>query len=396
MLAPATLTLITTNFREGAARARALGIWSAVAAAGATAGALLGGILTEALSWRWILFVNVPVGLATIVAARAFLPESRAEGMDRRHLDIAGAVTVTAGLVALVFAIVRTETYGWTSVQVLAPLGVAIALLGAFAFIEGRLARSPLVPFRIFRSRSLSGGNAFIMLFFAAMFGAWYFETLYMQSVLGFTPIQAGVAFLPQTLLIAIGSQVASRLIARFGTRNLMVVGSAIAATGLVWLSTITPHSTFVADLLGPFLLIGTGMGLSVTPVVVAGTSGVEPREAGLASGLLNTSRIVGAAVGLAALSTVAATRTASVLANGSSGPGRVAAAVTNGYSAGLVVGAVILRRRRGGGAVHRPAAPAGAPAAGRARAGAAGRTGARGRRHPAGRRGTGARERLT
>jgi MFS family permease len=151
------------------------------------------------------------------------------------------------------------------------------------------------------------------------------------------------VAFLPQTLLIAIGSQVTSRLIARFGTRNLMVAGSAIAAAGLVWLSTITPHSTFVADLLGPFLLIGTGMGLSVTPVVVAGTSGVEPREAGLASGLLNTSRIVGAAVGLAALSTVAATRTASVLASGASGPGRVAAAVTDGYSAGLVVGAVIL-----------------------------------------------------
>jgi MFS family permease len=181
------------------------------------------------------------------------------------------------------------------------------------------------------------------MLFFGAMFGAWYFETLYMQSVLGFTPIEAGVAFLPQTLLIAVGSQVTSRLIARFGTRTLMVAGSAVAAAGLVWLSTITPDSTFVADLLGPFLLIGAGMGLSVTPVVVAGTSGVEPREAGLASGLLNTSRIVGAAVGLAALSTVAATRTASVLASGASGPGRVATAVTDGYSAGLVIGAVIL-----------------------------------------------------
>jgi EmrB/QacA subfamily drug resistance transporter len=340
VLAPATLTIITTTFREGAARARALGIWSAVAAAGASAGALLGGILTDVLSWRWILFVNVPIGVASILAGRTFLPESRAEGLEHRHLDVAGAVTVTTGLVALVYAIVRTETSAWTSAQVLAPLGAAIVLLGAFVVVEGRLARSPLVPFRIFRSRSLSGGNVFMLLFFAAMFGAWYFETLYMQGVLGYTPLQAGLAFLPQTLLIAIGSQVAPRLIGRFGTRRLMVLGSLISAAGLLWLSRITPDSVFLANLFGPFLLIGGGMGLSVTPVVVATTSGVEPRDAGLASGLLNTSRIVGAAIGLAALSTVAAARTA-VVAGVAATPGPLA--TTDGYARGLVIGAMIL-----------------------------------------------------
>ena len=342
VLAPATLTIITTTFSEGPARARALGVWSAVAAAGASAGALLGGILTDLLSWRWILFVNVPIGIVAITAARAFLPESRAD-LGHRRLDAAGAVTVTAGLVALVYAVVRTQTYAWSSAQVLAPLAIALALLGAFVVIEGRLASSPLVPFRIFRSRSITVGNVFIMLFFAAMFGAWYFETLYMQHVLGYSPLQAGLAFLPQTLLIAAGSQVTSRLVTRIGTRPLLVVGTALAAAGLLWLSRITPSSGFLADLFGPYVLIGAGMGLSVTPVVVAATNGVPREDAGLASGLLNTSRIVGAALGLAVLSTVAADRTSALLAGVVSAPARVATAFTDGYARGLVVGAMIL-----------------------------------------------------
>ena len=342
VLAPATLTIITTSFSEGPARARALGVWSAVAAAGASAGALLGGILTDLLSWRWILFVNVPIGIAAILAARAFLPESRAD-VQHRRLDVAGAITVTSGLIALVYAIVRTQTYAWTTANVLVPLAFALALLGAFVVIEGRLARSPLVPFRIFRSRSITGGNVFIMLFFAAMFGAWYFETLYMQHVLGYSPLQAGLAFLPQTLLIAAGSQVTSRLVTRIGTRPLLFVGTALGAVGLAWLSMITPTSSFLADLFGPYLLIGAGLGLSVTPVVVAATNGVPSEDAGLASGLLNTSRIVGAALGLAALSTVAADRTSAVLAGVVSTPARVASASTDGFARALDVGAIIL-----------------------------------------------------
>jgi len=342
VLAPATLTILTTTFAEGPARTRALGVWSAVAAAGASAGALLGGILTDLISWRWILFVNVPVGVAAVVAARAFLPESRTES-QHRSMDVAGALTVTGGLVALVYAIVGTETHAWTSRQTLVPLGVGLALLGAFLAIQTRPNRSPLMPLRIFRSRPLAGGNAFLMLLFAAMFGAWYFETLFMQRVLGYSPLQAGLAFLPQTFLIAAGSQFASRLLTRIGSRPMLLAGTAATTTGVVWLSQITPGSTFLGDLLGPFVLVGLGMGLSVTPATVAATAGVPRGDAGLASGLLNTSRFIGASIGLAVLATVAANRTTGLLDGVASSPGRVAAALTEGYARALVVGAFIL-----------------------------------------------------
>jgi EmrB/QacA subfamily drug resistance transporter len=342
VLAPATLTILTTTFAEGPARTRALGVWSAVAAAGASAGALLGGILTDLISWRWILFVNVPVGLVALVASRAFLPESRAEGRHR-SMDVAGALTVTGGLVAVVYAIVGTGTHAWTSRQTLIPLGAGLALLGAFLAIQARPNRSPLMPLRIFRSRPLAGGNAFLMLLFAAMFGTWYFETLFMQRVLGYSPLQAGLAFLPQTFLIAAGSQIASRVVTRIGSRPMMLAGTAFTATGVLWLTQITPDSTFLGDLFGPFVLIGLGMGLSVTPATVAATAGVPREDAGLASGLLNTSRFIGASIGLAVLATVAAGRTTAVLGGVASSPVRVAAALTDGYARALVVGAIIL-----------------------------------------------------
>ena len=212
ILAPATLTILTSTFAEGPARAKALGVWSAVSAAGASAGALFGGILTDFLSWRWILFVNVPVGAVALVAARRDLPESRAD-MAHRHLDLAGAVTVTAGLVALVFALVRTETYAWGSAQVLVPLAAAVVLIAVFLFLQARVSKAPLVPLHIFRSRSVSGGNIVMLMMFGALFGSWYFETLYMQHVLGYSPLQAGLAFLPQTVLIAAGAQVTARLV---------------------------------------------------------------------------------------------------------------------------------------------------------------------------------------
>jgi EmrB/QacA subfamily drug resistance transporter len=339
ILAPATLTILTATFSEGASRARALGVWSAVASAGASAGALLGGILTDFLSWRWILFVNIPIGLVTLVFARRFIPESRAD-VEHRHLDILGAVTVTGGLVALVFAIVRTQTYSWGTSQTLVPLFVAIVLLSTFVWVQSR-SRAPLVPLRIFRSRSVTGGNLVMLLLFSAMFGSWYFETLYMQRVLGFSPLQAGLAFLPQTVLIAGGAQVTARLVTRLGPRPLILVGTLVGAGGLAWLSRITPTSSFVPDLLGPFVMIGLGMGLVVTPVTVAGTSGVAPADAGLASGLLNTSRTVGASIGLATLATLAANHSAALL-SGASHVSR-SAAVTDGYTLALVVSAAIL-----------------------------------------------------
>ncbi len=342
ILAPATLTILTANFAEGPARARALGVWSAVASAGASAGALFGGILTDFLSWRWILFVNVPVGVVALIAARRYLPESRAD-LEHRHLDVAGAGTVTGGLVALVYAIVRTETYGWGSPQVLLPLVLAIVLLSTFVAIQQRFSRAPLMPLRIFRSRSVAGGNAVMLLLFCAMFGSWYFETLYMQRVLGFSPLQAGLAFLPQTLLIVAGAQVTARLVTRLGPRLLILIGTLVGASGLVWLTRITPHSTFAADLLAPFILIGLGMGLTVTPVTVAGTAGVPRADAGLASGILNTSRTIGASIGLAALATLAANRTTDVLHGSVVTPARTSAALTDGYSFAISVASVIL-----------------------------------------------------
>jgi EmrB/QacA subfamily drug resistance transporter len=339
ILAPATLTILTTTFTEGAKRARALGVWSAVASAGASAGAVLGGVLTDLLSWRWILFVNVPIGLMALMAAWMFLPESKA-ALEHRHLDIAGALTVTGGLVALVYAIVRTQTYPWGSAQTLLPLAVALVLLASFVVIQARVARAPLLPLRIFRSRSVAGGNVVMFLLFSAMFGSWYFETLYMQKVLGYSPLVAGLAFLPQTLIIAVGAQVTSRFVTRLGPRPLIAVGTLVSAGGLAWLSRITPSSGFLPDLFGPFVLIGLGMGLAVTPVTVAGTAGVPREDAGMASGLLNTARTVGASIGLAALATVAANRSVGVLAHVGV---TKAAALTDGYALALGVGALIL-----------------------------------------------------
>jgi EmrB/QacA subfamily drug resistance transporter len=338
ILAPATLTILTATFPEGAARAWALGTWSAVSSAGASAGALFGGILTDLLNWRWILFVNVPVGVVALIAARRHLPESRAD-MVHRHLDLAGAITVTAGLVALVFALVRTETYSWGSVQVLAPLAAAVVLLAAFLVIQSRFSKAPLVPLRIFRSRSVAGGNAVMLLMFGALFGSWYFETLYMQHVLGYSPLQAGLAFLPQTLLIAAGAQVTARLVPRLGPRPLIITGTLVAGAGLAWLAQISTTSTFLASLLGPYVLIGVGMGLAVTPIAVAGTAGVAREEAGLASGLLNTSRTVGASIGLAALATVAANRTTNAMASGL----HTGTALTDGYALAFSVAAGLL-----------------------------------------------------
>jgi EmrB/QacA subfamily drug resistance transporter len=342
ILAPATLTILTTTFPEGQRRAWALGAWSAVSSAGASAGALLGGILTDLLSWRWILFVNVPVGIVAVIAAVRYLPESRVD-MEHRHLDLAGAVTVTAGLVALVYALVRTESYSWGSSEVLLPLALGVLLLVVFVVLQARFSKAPLVPLRIFRSRSVTGGNVVMFMMFGALFGSWYFETLYMQHVLGYSPLQAGLAFLPQTLLIAAGAQVTARLVPKFGPRPLILAGTLTAGAGLAWLAQATTTSTFLGDLLGPFVLIGIGMGLAVTPIAVAGTAGVPPRDAGLASGLLNTSRTVGASIGLAALATIAASRTTNFLSDHAASANRTAAALTDGYTLAFGIAAGIL-----------------------------------------------------
>ncbi|HSD79918.1 MAG TPA: MFS transporter, partial [Solirubrobacteraceae bacterium] len=311
IVAPATLSILTTTFTEGAERNRALAIWGAMGGVGGATGALLGGVLTETLSWRWILFVNVPIALGAALAARRLVAEGRNAAAGRRSFDLAGAVTVTAGLVVLVYGIVRTETYGWTSGRTLATLAGGAALLLVFVLLEGRVARAPLVPLRIFASRQLAGANVVVFLLGSAVFAMWYFVSLYLQEVLGYTPLEAGLAFLPMSLTIVASSSVAGRAVTRVGAGPLLAAGMALIAVGMALFARAATDGSYLADVLAPALLTATGIGMSFVPVTIAAVAGVAPREAGLASGLVNTSRQVGGSLGLAALATLATQHTA-------------------------------------------------------------------------------------
>jgi EmrB/QacA subfamily drug resistance transporter len=313
IVAPATLSVITTTFSEGAERNRALSAWGAMGGAGGATGALLGGVLTEALSWRWIFIINVPIAIGAVAAALAFVPPIVRDRGERRSFDLAGAVTITAGLVAIVFAIVRTSTNGWGSPKTLGVLAVGLALIGVFLLIEGRLSARPLVPLRIFRSRSVTGANVVVFLLGCSIFAMWYFLSLYLQQVLGYSPIQAGVSFLPMTAAIVVGSTFAGRLTNRVGAAWMLTVGMAMSAAGMVLFARLPLHGSYGLDVLGPSVLVALGLGLSFVPVTIAAVTGVERSEAGLASGLVNTSRQIGGALGLAVLATVATSRTGSL-----------------------------------------------------------------------------------
>ncbi len=342
VLSPATLTIVVTTF-SGARLARALGVWSAVAGAGGAVGSVLGGVLTAELSWRWVLFVNIPIGLVGTVAAGWYLTEARrGEAGGTRSLDPWGALTVTAGLGALVYAIVGTDTHAWFSAYTLSVLAVAALLLAVFALIELKVARQPLVPFRLFRARPVSGANIVMLLVGAAFFSMWYFLSLYMQNVLGYSALRTGVAFLPMALAIIVGAQASSRLLPSTGVRALLVTGTLVAGVGFAWLSTVTAHSSYLEHLLGPGCIIAFALGVLFTPLAAAATSGVHYSEAGLASGVLNTSRQVGGSLGLAVLATVAIDRTHSALAAGH-GSLNVASALTAGYGRAFSVAAVLV-----------------------------------------------------
>jgi EmrB/QacA subfamily drug resistance transporter len=338
ILSPATLTILTTTFTDGRRRSRALGTWSAVAGAGGAAGSLLGGVLTDLAGWRWILFINVPIGLLGLVAARALLVETRRERAPST-LDTPGAVLVTGGLMALVYAIVGTSQRPWTSAPTLGTLGVAVVLLGWFLYHEARVARHPLMPLGLFRSGSVRGANLVMLCMGGGFFAFWFFLSLYMQNVLGYSPLEAGFAFLPSTLGIVVGAQAGSRLLPRVGVRPLLVLGAAMAAGALLWLTRVTPDGTYPATLLGPTVLGPLGLGLAFTPIAFAATAGVPSDQAGLASGLVNTTRQVGGSIGLAALATLATNRTASLV-----GAVPAASALTSGYArAFLAAGAILL-----------------------------------------------------
>ncbi len=269
-LSPATLTIIVTTF-SGARMAKALGVWSAVAGAGGAVGSLLGGVLTAEISWRWILFVNIPIGAAAAMAAVAYLAEAkRPTGADAPKLDIAGAITVTAGLGALIYGIVGTDTHAWGSTYTLSVFAVALVLLAAFAVIQLKVASTPLVPFRLFRSRSVTGSNIVMFLVGAAFFSFWYFLSLYLQNVLGYGALKAGLSFLPMALSIIIGAQASSRVLNKVGVRPLLLVGTALAGGGFTWLAQIHAASSYWVHVFGPGCIISLALGVLFTPLAAA------------------------------------------------------------------------------------------------------------------------------
>jgi len=336
ILSPAALSIVTNTFKEGAERNRALGVWGAVAGSGGAAGVLLGGILTDSLGWEWVLYVNFPIGILAAFLAPRLIDESRAEG-ERRAFDVAGAVSVTAGLSLLVYALVDAQNAGWGSLQTVGLLGVSVALLAAFTAIELRSA-APLVPFRIFRSRTLTGANVSGLLVGASLFSMFFFISLYMQQVLGYGPLKAGVSYLPLAGTIIVSAGVASQLVTRFGFKPVLLTGFVFIAAGLIWFGQVSWNGSFAADILGPSLLAAVGLGLSFVSVTIAAVGGVAQREAGLASGLINTSQQIGGALGVAIAATVAFTHMGTLLASGST----PAEAQTSGFSLGFWVLAAI------------------------------------------------------
>ena len=342
-LSPASLTLIVTTFTDPGRRTRAIGAWSAVAGAGGAAGSILGGVLTAELSWRWVLFVNLPIGAVTTAVAALWLTEQRrpagAGAGGRAQLDIGGAVTITAGLGALVYAIIETSTHPWLSAPTLSALAAAVVLLAAFALIELRLAAAPLVPFRLFGSRSVSGANLVMLPVGAAFFSMWYFLSLYFQDVLGYSALRAGLAFTPMALAIIVGAQVSPRLMPRTGVRPLLVVALLLAAVGFAWMSRIPAHSSYVAHVLGPGCVVALALGLLFTPLASAATAGVPLSQAGLASGVLNTSRQIGGSLGLAVLATIAVARARAELATAHG----AASALTAGFDRAFTIAAVLV-----------------------------------------------------
>jgi EmrB/QacA subfamily drug resistance transporter len=315
IISPSALSIVTNTFRDGSERNKALGAWGAVAGAGGAAGVLFGGILTDGPGWEWVLWINVPVALIVAALAPWLILESRSESATR-HFDTAGAVSVTAGLSVLVYALVDANDAGWGSTQTLGLLAVSAALIAAFVAIELR-SQAPLVPFRIFRVRTLTGANVVGLLVGGSLFSMFFFITLYMQQVLGYDPIDAGLSYLPLALMIIVASGVASQLVTRIGYKPVLAAGMVLIAGALVWFSQVSVGGGFVSDILGPSLLAAAGLGFAFVTTTIAAVSGVREQESGLASGLINTSQQIGGALGLAVLATIANSRTDDLMASG-------------------------------------------------------------------------------
>jgi EmrB/QacA subfamily drug resistance transporter len=347
LLAPAALSLLMTTFAEGRERNLALGIYGAASGSGAAAGVLLGGVLTSYLSWSWIFFINVPVGVAAIVLTPLLLRESRAE-LANRHFDVAGATAVTGGLMVLVYALTRATSDGWGSGTTVSLLAGSAALLLAFIVIELR-SRSPLLPLRIFRLRTLSAANASIAIVGAVAFSEFFVLTQYLQDVLHYSAVESGVAFVAFALTVVVASNVAQAIVGRLGVRATLTAGLVASAVSVGLLTRLPVHGSYFWDLFPAFVLGGAGMGFSFVPVTIAGLSGVDRADAGVASGLINTSRQIGGAIGIAAVSTIAATSTGNYVRAHAGVTASSGIALDHGFQTALyalagllVVGAVI------------------------------------------------------
>jgi EmrB/QacA subfamily drug resistance transporter len=337
IVSPAALSIVTSMFKDGAERNKALGAWGAVAGSAGAAGVLLGGILTEWLGWEWVLWVNVPVAAIALAFTPGLIPESRSESATR-YFDAAGAVSITAGLSLLAYAFLDASSSGWGSTKIVGLLAASVALIGIFVAIELR-SKAPLVPFRIFRLRTLTGANTVGLLLGASLFSMFFFISLYMQQVLGYSAIHAGLSYLPLALTIIVAAGLGGQLVTRFGFKPILAAGMLFVSAGLLWFSQVSVGGGFLTDILGPSLLAAIGLGFGFVTSTIAAVSGVEQREQGLASGLINTSQQIGGALGLAVLSTIATTRTDHVMATGAS---TLPNALTEGFQSAFLGGAVI------------------------------------------------------
>jgi len=330
-----SLSLMMTLFTEPAERAKAMGIFGFVAAGGGSLGVVLGGVLTDLISWHWIFLVNVPIGALVIFLSMRLLPTERAEAMSGR-LDVAGAVTVTTALIIAVYAIVNGNQNGWTSATTLGLLGASVAALVLFLGIESRV-RSPLVPLGLFKNRNISVSNIVGVLWAAAMFAWFFLSALYLQLVLGYSPLKVGLSFLPANLIMgAFSIGISAKLVMRFGFRKPLATGLLLAAAGLLLFVRAPVDGNFLVDVLPSMILLGFGAGIAFNPVLLAAMSDVEPSESGLASGLVNTSFMMGGALGLAVLASIAASRSSSLRLGGA---GELSA-LTGGYHLAFLVGA--------------------------------------------------------
>jgi EmrB/QacA subfamily drug resistance transporter len=340
LLSPAALSILTTTFAEGRERNIALGIWGAVSGSGGAAGVLLGGALTSAFAWSWIFFINVPVGIAVLLLARRLVDESRAD-VTHRHFDFPGAVSITTGLMILVYAVTRAVQHGWGTTETIGLLAASAALIAAFVAIEAR-SKAPLLPLRMFRLRTLSGSNLAGFLLGGAVFSQFFLLTLYMQQVLHYSALQTGVAYVPLTLSIIVFANVSQALALRFGIRRLLPVGLALVTAGLVLYSALPVDGHYFWDLFPAFLLSGIGMAFAFVPMTIGALTGVRESDAGIASGLINTSQQIGGAIGVAAATTIAATYTSHYLSGHPAGAPNSAAALTHGFSVAFAVLAVV------------------------------------------------------